>query len=441
MECSICCETINKSSRALVKCIYCEYIQCKSCFQRYLTDTTLDAHCVNCKKSLNCDFLRENCTSIFITKVYKNHRENILLNREKSLLPETQPYVLIRKKQKEIHSKILEINIKNRELMKQMIENKRTVNYLYRELLTLNINNTNNNVSQDKKFIWKCPVSDCRGFLNTNWVCGICENKICNKCNEIKKELHECKEDDIETMKLLHNNTKPCPKCATMISRVSGCSQIWCPGCHTAWNWNTGQIETGIIHNPHYYDFIRQQNGGNIPRNIGDIPCGGLPYITEIQRYIRSSKIVFSEEIVKKIYSIHNIVSHVNHMIRPVPEINTLELRIDFLTNDIDETKFKKILQQKEKQRNKDTDFVNIYQMFVDVCSDIFRQILVNNSLEFVKTQIQIFENLILYFNDNLKKIGSKYKCVYPGINPKVVWEYNYETYLKREELINNIIG
>jgi len=223
------------------------------------------------------------------------------------------------------------------------------------------------------------------------------------------------------------------------------CAQMFCVDCHCAWNWNTGLVEKGIIHNPHYYEFIRR--GGNTARNNGDIPCGGIPDIRELRNminYVTQNRYISSPN-AQKLYSIHNVVTHIqNYEIRNVTnfdEQETRDLRINYMMNKVSEEDFKKTLQQIEIQKNKKRDFNNIYQMFVDVSSDIFRQIIVfydNNKLysENMKTylneQFVIFENLKNYFNENIKKCGKGYKCVYPGISENFGYEYNYERYLEQ---------
>ena len=44
---------------------------------------------------------------------------------------------------------------------------------------------------------------------------------------------------------------------------VHTCDQMWCVECKTAFSWSKGTIETGMVHNPHYYQWMRQ-NGGAI---------------------------------------------------------------------------------------------------------------------------------------------------------------------------------
>jgi hypothetical protein len=55
-------------------------------------------------------------------------------------------------------------------------------------------------------------------------------------------EGHECDPDAVKTMELLKEGYESrAPKCGTMIQKLSGCAQMWCPDCHTAFDWRTGQ--------------------------------------------------------------------------------------------------------------------------------------------------------------------------------------------------------
>ena len=113
--CNICVEKLNKSNRCPVTCSACDFTHCKQCFQKYLLETTQPL-CMNCKKVFNQDFLFNNCTSTFLNNELKKHRETVLLNEQKSYLPETQPLVVARKQILELQKEINELEIEKRKL-------------------------------------------------------------------------------------------------------------------------------------------------------------------------------------------------------------------------------------------------------------------------------------------------------------------------------------
>ena len=125
-----------------------------------------------------------------------------------------------------------------------------------------------------------CPGEGCRGFLNESWVCGVCDISVCRQCHiglaedEMVEEhhaaapsersqmrLHICDPDQVATAKMLARDTKPCPKCKALISKIDGCDQMWCTQCQTPFSWITGQVEEGRVHNPHYFEWQRRNKG------------------------------------------------------------------------------------------------------------------------------------------------------------------------------------
>ncbi len=138
-----------------------------------------------------------------------------------------------------------------------------------------------------------CPVENCRGFLSTGGICGLCDAKICMCCHEVvgKKgeevvqvgpteemtftvggRSHICNKDSVETAKMLAKETRSCPTCKACIYKTDGCDQMWCTQCKTAFSWRTGQVESGRVHNPHYYEWLRRTQG-SVPREEGDVPA------------------------------------------------------------------------------------------------------------------------------------------------------------------------
>jgi len=398
---------------------------------------------MNCRKVFLREFLTESCTSTFIFDKLKKHRENVLLEREKALLPATQQHVILYKEKKKINMNIAEVNNEIKLMERQLATLKNRKNTLTWDLVRLangDVASTSTSTAEPKLFVRKCPIEECRGFLSNKWICGSCESEICSKCNEHKLDNHECNEDSVKSMELLKKDTKPCPSCGTMIHKYIGCSQVWCTECHTAFSWITGIIVTGVIHNPHYYEYLRKTNNGVVPRTPGDIPggCGqGIPGIYNFQGMLRLHAL--NEITVSLLFSFHRSISHIQHEetrnhVNPNDNNLNKDLRVLYLMNEISEEHFKKTIQQKEKRIQKDRDFNNVYQMVVDVGGDIIRQIVANNTREYTVNSIRDITGLVTYFNDSIEAVGKQYKCVYPGINPNFTFEYNYAEYLVRQE-------
>jgi len=117
-----------------------------------------------------------------------------------------------------------------------------------------------------------CPSNNCKGYIRKiNHKCGICDLQICKFCYMEQDKEHICKKENIEAVKVIKKESKPCPTCGTRISKSDGCDQMYCTQCKTAFSWKTGEVEKGKIHNPHYYDELRKHYGENIPREP-DIP-------------------------------------------------------------------------------------------------------------------------------------------------------------------------
>ena len=93
-SCNVCVEDYNKTSRTKVTC-KCGFEACRNCIKTYLVDVDQmnDAHCMSCKVQWDRQFLTSSFEKTFMTKTWKNHRENILYERELSMMPETQIYV------------------------------------------------------------------------------------------------------------------------------------------------------------------------------------------------------------------------------------------------------------------------------------------------------------------------------------------------------------
>ena len=444
-DCNICCEKLNKSNRKEIICVFCNFSTCRACFQKYISETIEDPNCMSCKKIFNRTFINDNCTIVFINGIFKKHRQEVLFNREKSMLPESQPYVEIEIIKNNMLKDIAKIRDTKSKLENEIVLLNGQMNRIYNNMSRLNVNVSGpSNETERRKFIRKCPMEDCRGFLSSRWKCGSCETQICNLCNEEQTGEHQCKPENVASMELLNKDTKSCPECGTMIYRIAGCSHMFCTECKCSWDWNTQSILKGHNTNPHYYEFVRS-NGNAVGRNVNDIPCGGLPDVYVLRSIF--NKFVYNKKLTDDLYALHNCITHIQRIeIRTFaePDIITLNrpLRVSYLMNILSEEAFKQSLQLREKIRDKKIDFNNIYQMFVTVASDIFSQIYqelrdlyqpVQVNIDYLTSQYTILMNLTVYFNENIKKIGKMYNCVYPGFTETYTWVNNLESHIKRK--------
>ena len=135
-----------------------------------------------------------------------------------------------------------------------------------------------------------CPDNCCKGFVSSSWKCSLCEKKFCKDCHKESSLLHECNKDDKATIAMIKQECKNCPKCSMGIFKIEGCDQMFCTGCNTPFSWKTGKIVTnGPIHNPHYFEVMRR-GGGGVPRQPGDVPCGGVPTQQSLMKVWKSLK-------------------------------------------------------------------------------------------------------------------------------------------------------
>lgn len=434
MSCNICIEPFNNSTRSKITCEYCNYSDsCKSCWKQFLLSIPERARCMNdtCKKKWTNSNLVKQFDRVFIYKTYKTHIENIMYNQEQSLLPQTQ--LIIEKENTRL------------EYLKKIRELSREIDKVYEEIYQLDrkVPEKRQNV-----FIKKCPNTNCNGFLKNNWKCGICNTHVCNECHEIQYDEHKCDPNNVETVKLLKNDSKNCPKCASVIYRISGCAQMFCTSCNTSFDWNTLRIENGIIHNPHYFEWKRKQG-----TFFEDIVCGreiDHNFVINLDYKLKSQKRQMSLHISKypELKDIYIEFSHICETIyimcrnsihfryqtlRGIDDstrIDNEDLRLRYLKNTIDEQKFKQQVQQRDKKKTRNEELSQILTMFLNAFTDIIFRLRGNKLFEynynllenitfellmeiytFVMTIYNEINCLLEYTNNCLKELTHVYKC------------------------------
>jgi hypothetical protein len=372
----------------------------------------------SCFKEWTRKHIRDIFTLVFINGALKEHREKVLFDKERALLPATQPIIEGKIQAKKIDKKIIELQ---RQIAALNIE----INDLHVEKsIALNRKKTN----ERSAFIRACPDDNCRGFLSTQWKCGICEKWCCPDCNIIKGYTrdaeHTCNDDDLATAKLIASDTKPCPKCGMGIFKIDGCDQMWCTECHTAFSWRTGRIEQNI-HNPHFFEWQRR-NGGQIPRNPNDVICG-----RNLDHYLYES---FSRLLRTYYYRTTNsriVLSRLDKIIRSAVHIMLVErpnqvnyqernehLRVQYLMKEINEEEMKELLQRDDKKHHKNEELREVFTLLTNTVTDIlyrFYDMLDRDKTsppEFMdSTVLNEISTIIEYANECFNDISHTYSC------------------------------
>jgi hypothetical protein len=300
-------------------------------------------------------------------------------------------------------------------------------------LLTMDPRNQDTKQLAERKqptFVLACPGSDCDGLLSQRYKCNKCELYTCAKCREVKNDNHECNPDTVASINTLKKDSKPCPTCASLIYRIQGCRQMWCTQCKVGFDWHTGNLDNKDIHNPHYFEYMRQngipENRGNnnnvvVPNNNRGnynvvVPDNNDCFnIHQLCQLLRRHKFdlearLFEDFIRIKNHVQHVVITYLRYRLRLCTANQhdpNLKMRVQYILGEIDKNSFKSKLIVLENWRICYTGLIRIYEMFHTVVSSIFGQLnqkLVDNKVKSKDVQdcLTELENLCKYVNWNV---------------------------------------
>ncbi len=350
VECPVCMESF--APRKLVTCNACDTQSCVACTKTYLLGQVNDAQCMNTSCRAGWDYKFVKASALPITWYrgvqpgqYMHSRKQVLLDRERALIPEAMA-VLEHRKQVELvrHAHTLQeqatgnidheiaglqralTNIEHRkttskllgtsylgieeeiilrtidELNAQRDESMSIVPFL-RQLgldpLTAPMDEDNAVLAKGYRFICACPIPECRGLVpKGTHVCSVCNSRICHLCYMPRPRRtsktdprHTCISEHLETARLLRQDTKPCPKCAAPIQKNGGCDHMWCSQCHTHFSWKSGNITASRGHNPHEVRW--NVDHGRLPGGVA-LPCEGFTHFDTSHALVNKYKKIMS---------------------------------------------------------------------------------------------------------------------------------------------------
>lgn len=224
---------------------------------------------------------------------------------------------------------------------------------------------------------------------------------------------------------------------------LRNCDQIWCVKCHTAFNWKTGKVETGPIHNPHYYQYMRE-NGKEIPRAGGNY-CGNPHEIVQriSAHFIAENKLdknTFEEGLdklekfllnirtfdkyplvthrqrlqhfVDMLFFIADIPNHIRYnFLQFIPtehdNRSNLDLRIKFLMGDIDKDSFRNSVYRRKVANQKNLEYRQVLETYTQLCNEYNIQFLQTILDILNKNDFSNFIDTINQFADDMNRILS----------------------------------
>jgi hypothetical protein len=420
---------------------------------------------MNCHAQFNLSFLVRNLNQSWTLTDYRTIMTANILSAELGKVPETLPYAeaekrkqALIKKNADIKSKIGELEVQLRKLHHSFTAN----NYLIRgETVPDRYRNAIDAtdpilVDTRKKFIMACPFQGCKGFLSTAYKCGLCEKYTCKDCLMVKSgDDHVFVESDKLSAKSIREDTKPCPKCHERIFKIDGCDQMFCMArdeagrvCEAVWSWRTGEETPGVIvHNPHA--FALQRERGYVPRNAGDVHCGGMPEIHPILQLIRHIMKIFPEEVrsslglqqfnseVQTLYRrlnehVQYEVPRYRNIVRRHPEVMRRN-RISYILTSLSKEDFADLQYRTEKDYQKSLEMLHTLElisvcgieMFQSLIQDTPSVVLYNDCMQAhpdytheliqnLRGKISNFHTVIDFCNEKLKEVSITYHSTVP---------------------------
>ncbi len=462
-ECSVCCDTYNRSTHLAVECEYvgCKYTVCIGCVRAYLLTSTNEPHCMNCKQAWSPKFtiiLKKN----WLADTYRTHQEKLLLDIEISKIPQTME-AAERAKTIQNESEIRrELKKKMDDLSRQLYQLRleqndslsRSQRLMHSQLYATANGNSNAPVIEKKVFFMRCTTTDCNGMLSSQYKCGICDEYTCADCHThigvyANKNTHVCDPNDLASTQAIKKETKQCPGCHNPIYRIEGCSQMWCTGCHTAFDWNTGRkVENERLHNPHWVE--HQRRLGLNPRAPGDVPCGGLcdrVALRAITRKLLTNTLVnpmIIQDIDQELMAIHRCLTEITYnTIRDLRTANQRyqdfeAQRIEYILGNTTKEKLTSFIFLKKRDLKKNTEILHVIELIGAVGIDVFNRIIqavpISTGDEFtavVMKEIAEFNALRVHCNGLLSCISATYSLAVPQIN-KIHWFMNNKKFTSK---------
>jgi hypothetical protein len=426
---------LHIKNRIEIKCNECGKGYCRICYKKYFLNE-VEEKCMNCGKAFSIEYILgkdennvERFNKEYVWGILKEHKENILLDSMWKSISGRFPTLQKRAKlEKEIEEyeedrlrvikhlnscvTYLVIKIYKDQLTEINLQLSKKQKELEKEIKKLE-NFTDDNTTT---MVGKCEK--CNGYINNKWICELCGINYCEECHMVKiNGEHKCKEEDIESVKTLEKlkkkgETKECPGCKCLISKIQGCNQMWCINCHCFFDWSTGKIiNTRFLHNPHYIEWLDKNRDSNtMNKNEILFAC-----IKEIKSIKEEQMLVISENYRLTIEIKEEVEMDRNNKSRNLKK-SIDDLVVKYLKIGMETKELKKFLQRIYKKEQK-IQVTNDYKiMYSDKIIKVLEDIKNDNGNN-VEKYIEILGKNRKDADNDMINIGRMFKSSVPKIS------------------------
>ena len=353
---------------------------------------TKSCACVGCHRLWSVDESVQRLGKTFWNTTYRRMRREQLRQVDETLVAETTPEASQIHTDRQLTREMQALVVEIRNGRMDLIPNYRNI----RDALTRNAR------SFPHTRMKRCTECDCPGFLTTHpmhpqrLVCQTCTMQTCTRCGERVDDdtvgEHECNEDIVASRQAILRECKPCVRCRAPSLRTEGCPTMWCPHCHTFWNWDTERIvesRGSDPHNPDHRAFLARGNHGDphrTRREVDDVPCGGLPDgIVVHNAFIRDSLAInhlsiFAPIVIDSLECLHlsqrmrhhySLTWNAHEQFRP--------LRISFILGDVTRDTYMTTMERMERTFEFRREVGYVLELLVLAGADIFQRLCIGD--------------------------------------------------------------
>lgn len=389
MECEVCASTC----KSCVTCTSCDYVACRTCLKRCVEDVTPESpQCPNCHLRWTEEQTRTLLSAHFVDTRLRTKRRRLILARERSRFPLSAPDADRLTATREINDVGAQLAVAvheadlhpSQEAANRCDALRARFLMLHRRMRALSSSVED---AMHSNPLTPCGWDGCMGTARDG-VCMRCQRHTCTRCaapldgDEALGGTHVCDPDAVRTLECISTHCRACPNCHVLSVRAEGCPVMWCTHCHVFWNWNTLKIISHgrggggghAPHNPDHREWLASDRRGMLPpREVQDVPCGGIPTSEWLRAAMRvhdgMSEQTFAATIV--LLCAREAVETAQARLRPSYPVTFDEvalnhdLRVQYLVGDIDDSKLEAEAERRLRRARFHVDVGFVAEAFV----------------------------------------------------------------------------